>query len=280
MPRTPSPDNLLVGAGEIYFDRFDDDGNRTGLRHVGNCTSLEINHTSTDLVKKTSMDGSRADYKRINVERAAEVSIVMDEFHSQNYALASLGIEEALLQASGTATDESLNGGQPLNFGVWYPLTKASTHTDRTRQVTVTNVKQGATTLTLGTDYEKNTELGLIRLLSSGTADSEEACTWTGTIPAITVDDGIRQVRALVAESIIGRLLYIPASNQPSGPRIEIDVYRAQVQPDSAIQLITEEFGNFTIKVTALVDMARAEGDRLYKATYLDEEDVEDQETA
>src|SRR6185295_8652809 len=118
--QSPSAENLFVGAGNLYFDRFDGDGKRTGLRHVGNCESLTISPNGTDIEKRSSMDGANGIYKKIRVQRGADIAIVLDEYTSKNLALQALGIEEPLLQASGTATDVSINNGEALNFGVWY----------------------------------------------------------------------------------------------------------------------------------------------------------------
>jgi hypothetical protein len=282
MNNTPSSDNLLLGSGDVYFDLLDDAGVFQGERHLGNVESFEVTPTVTNLEKRSSMSGGRPLYKRINIDRGAEISMVLSEFASKNLALAALGIESALTQASGTATDQSVNGGQPLNFDVWYRLIKTSTHAYGVRNITLTNIKQGATTLTLNTDYRIDLESGRVMLLSSGTADSEEAITWSGSIPAITADDGLRKVQVLEATVIEGRLRFKSATDQSSGPRVDAEYYKVSISPSAAMQLIsTEDFGTLTLTAAALVDITRPEGDRVGRVIYLDEQTtVPDEETA
>ena len=49
MPEVVNGNNILLGRGKIYFDRFDANGARTGELFLGNCPTFEITPTSEDI---------------------------------------------------------------------------------------------------------------------------------------------------------------------------------------------------------------------------------------
>ena len=79
MAATPSPDNLYVGKGEIYLDRFDDDGNKTGELHLGNCRSLAITFDDDVIESFNHMDSEAGLYKRTIRRRIPNLAIVGEE---------------------------------------------------------------------------------------------------------------------------------------------------------------------------------------------------------
>ena len=88
---TPSPKNLMLGAGMLYFDRFDDNGAKTGLRPLGNVTSFNVTTTTTNKTKQSSMEASRRDYVDINVGTSVTAKLSLDEYDPENIALILLG---------------------------------------------------------------------------------------------------------------------------------------------------------------------------------------------
>lgn len=280
MNRTPSPNNLYLGAGNLYFDRFDADGKRTGYRHMGNVPSLTIAPTIETIVKRTSMSGARGKYDEIPTNREAAFGITLDEYDPKNLALALYGSEQAFEQEDdATVTDADLNGGEALLFDVWYPLVNGTDHPYVVLDATVSGVKQGMTTLDPDTDYELNLEAGLIRLLSTGDAD-EAATKWSGTIPEITAASGRRRVQGLESSNILGSLLFISATDQVRGPRYRVEVHRCQMVPDGDVQLISEEYGSFTIKANALEDITRPVGERYWTQIELPSNAIPEEESA
>jgi hypothetical protein len=254
---TPDAGNLSLGAGEVLFDRFDANGNPTGYRHLGNVESLAITTTVETVQKKSSMDGARGIYKEAVIGSEAEVSMVLSEYDPENLALALLGDTATFSQASSAAqTGRQINGGAALKFDRWYYL--------GFKQVTVTAVKQGATTGVLGTDYELNTELGLIKIKSGG-AFTEAVTTWDGSAAAVTGT----QVRGLSVGKIEGRLKYFSAANQAAGPRWEVDIHKVTLNPDGELQFISEDFGTFTLRGKAQKDSTKPANEQFFVARKL-----------
>jgi len=103
---TPSPKNLLMGAGPIYFDRFDDDGSSTGLRNIGSTDDFKFKTEVTKVTKKSSLDKARRTYAQAVKEIGATGSVTLTEFDPANLALALYGEEGVITQTAQEITDE------------------------------------------------------------------------------------------------------------------------------------------------------------------------------
>jgi len=248
---TPDPNNLSLGAGEVLFDRFDAAGESTGYRHLGNVESLSIATSVEKLEKKSSMKGKRTTYKEVVIGQTAEVSMVLSEFDPENLALAFRGDTAAFAQAGAWGlSGQPINGGVAIVFDRWYPLGKRSLS-----NVVIT--QSGA--LTLNDDYEINLELGLVKILESGSG-TEVTTTWSGDSAPLASTT----IRGLASSSINGRLKYFSAADQVSGPRYELDVHNFEPAPDGELGLISEEFGTFTLKGKAQEDNTQAAGEEFF----------------
>jgi hypothetical protein len=266
MAPTPDPKNLYLGAGSVYFDRFDADGKSTGLRHLGNVDTFEITTTPEIKTKKNAMDGIKGTYAEIAVGNAAELSMVITEYTKENVALAMMGQDLALTQTADPAVADQGVGPEAADVALdtWYDLGVLNP--------TITAVKQGLVTLNEGA-YELNAEAGMIRLLSSYDGDdpavAATAITWSGSIPAIDAEDGRWEVHGMAVGPIKGRLRYLSATNQMTGPRVMVDAWIVGLIPDGAFGLITEDFGSFTVKGKVYTDASKPVGERYYRTISL-----------
>ncbi|MBN2321296.1 MAG: hypothetical protein JXR49_19610 [Acidobacteria bacterium] len=262
MINTPDSNNLYLGAGSVFFDRFDVDGESRGFRHLGNVDTLEIS-TSVELKeKKNAMDGTKATYAEVPVGSSAEVSMAITEFVKENLALAMMGQDSELLQtANASVTDQPVGpAAAKVELDKWYDL--------ECFNPTVSSVEQDTTTLDAQA-YEVDAEAGMIRLLSSYTGADKAvagvAIVWSGSIPEIAAGDNRWKVQAMTAGVIKGRLRYISAQNQSSGPRVMVDVWIVGLNPEGALGLITEDFGTFTLKGKVYADTSKPVGEQYYR---------------
>lgn len=263
---TPDSKNLYLGAGSVYFDRFDAAGASLGFRHLGNVDTFEVTTTADTKEKKNAMDGAKATYAEVTAGLAAELSMVLSEYTRENLALATAGSDQAIAQAAVVAVTDQAVGPAAANVAldVWYDLGALTP--------TVTTVKQGATTLNAAA-YEVNQEAGMIRLLSSyqgiNKAVPATAITWSGSIPAIDAASNRWQVYGMTQGTIKGRVRYVSAVNQASGPRVMVDIWICGLRPDGALGLISEDFGSFTLKGKVYADMSKAVGQQYYRVVGL-----------
>jgi len=262
---TPSPENLYLGAGSVFFDRFDSAGESTGLRHLGNVDTLEISMNVETSEKKNAMDGTKATYAEIVTAMTAELAATLTEYVPENVALAVMGDAGVFTQTTKTATDQAFGpAAANVKFDVWYELGCVN--------AVVTSLKQGSTPLNAAA-YEVKPESGLVRLRSdyagTGKASEGQAITWTGSAPAITATQGMQVVQGMSTGSIKGRLHYESAENQSVGPRVLLDVWVCGLNPEGALGLITEDFGTFQLKGKVYADTTREAGEQYFRLIYL-----------
>ncbi|VBB05570.1 Hypothetical protein LUCI_0780 [Lucifera butyrica] len=103
---TPSAKNLLLGAGQVFFDRFDAGGNRTGLRHFGNVPKFNLKTEVDKVEKKSSMNAARTTYAEAIREIKSSADLTLEEFDPANLALALLGEEGVIIQEAGSVADQ------------------------------------------------------------------------------------------------------------------------------------------------------------------------------
>lgn len=110
--------NLTLGAGKLFFDRWDADDQPTGEFYIGNTTTLT-----------RSIDEERQEhYSSDTAEREKDASIVTrsdvalafttDDIQPENIALMFKGIKDTLTIAPATGESETLT----VNRGRWYQL--------------------------------------------------------------------------------------------------------------------------------------------------------------
>ena len=262
---TPSPENLYLGAGSVFFDRFDNAGKSTGLRHLGNVDTFEINMSIETSEKKNAMDGTKATYAEIVTGMTAEVSMTMTEYVPENVALAVMGDSAVFTQELTTVTDKIFGpAADNVKLDVWYDLECIDPD--------VTSIKQGVSPLNPDA-YELKPESGMVRLRSeydgAGAAEEGMALTWTGTAPAITPQQGKVAVQGMTTGSLKGRIHYESAENQVQGPRVLVDIWVCGLNPEGALGLITEDFGTFNLKGKVYADTSRPAGEQYFRVIYL-----------
>lgn len=100
---TPSPDNLMLGCGMLYFNRMDTVTNTlTGERALGNCTEFTFGVKPETTEKYSAMDADRGLYKSFVKALKASGKVTMDEFDPDNVAMCLLGDNSIIAPATGT----------------------------------------------------------------------------------------------------------------------------------------------------------------------------------
>jgi hypothetical protein len=232
MPEVVNGNNILLGRGKIYFDRFDATGARTGELFLGNCPTFEITPTSEDIKKYSSADKA-ADLIASDVLRTTlALRIVGDEFSKENLAMALFGDTATLSQTGSTVTNEAIAN---VLQGRYYALSK--------RQVSSVTVSGtgGTPVYVADTDYKVDAVTGRIYIVEGGgiadDTDIEVDFTY-GTIALPTV-------RGMNQTSVKGYLRFI--GDPARGPKYECEIWRASVRADGAIGFISDEYSSFSL---------------------------------
>ncbi len=248
MPNAPSSDNILLGKGELLFDRFDANGVRTGYMPLGNCNSFGITLNDDVLKMFSSQNAAAGLYKQVTKSREVVIDITANEFSIENMALGLMGDQTTLSQTSSAVTGEVLTTS--VELGRVY---KAAG-----RNLTGVVITQGTVTLSATTHYTVfDASAGLIRFASASAAGITTATTATiaYTRAALT---SLNVVLGATKTKIEGGLLFVP--DPTTGPQYDIEVYRCAVTPGGTLGFISDNFGEFGLKLGALDDSAGVYG--------------------
>lgn len=260
MPLAPSSDNLLLGKGSVFFDRFTTAGVAQGFRHLGNVTSFEI-ATQDDVIEKfESMSGASNLYRSVTRRRDVSLRCMLDEFAGDNLAIALMGDKGSYTQAATPITGETLTTSSLK--GKYYKTAKLGIGTITVKQTAP------AITLTLGTDYAlTDAASGIIQILpGAGTTDAS-TITIDYTPTAYTAPNGLDQIVGGQSSFIRGKILFKP--DPATGPKLFVEVWRATITPDSSLGLIGDDWGSMGLRMLIEDDTANHPTSPLFQVTYL-----------
>ena len=226
--------NGLLVAGNFFVDRLNAQGQSTGIIGPINTTKLAI---KTDADEKVRGSRKKESYGQalsvVNIAKPVEVEWSFDDQPAELIAMALLGDTQVVNSGSGTLTDEA----------VTLPTDQRWVQLPETNFATLGfAVKKDATTLVLGTDYEVNYALGLVRALKGGAVEAGGAVTVSGQHNAISgtlVRGGINaQTRARV---------FGEGTNLETGKPIKLDIFDASLKPTAALDFAASEFVSATL---------------------------------
>jgi hypothetical protein len=238
----PSSENLLLGKGQVFFDRFDAAGLPTGLRHLGNVETFEITTSDDNVDKYSSMTAGAPLYKRVNRRRTQTLRIVGDEFHPENMALAVMGDVSTLAQAATAVVGEPI--AATTNPGTYYKTAKLG-------PISAVAVHFGAGAGVLNTDYAiVDANVGLIRILPGTILTGAVTIDYTPT--AYSTAAGPKRVAGGVAGIVQGKVVFI--GDPTTGPSTVVNVWRVNITPDGAVGLISDEYAQMTLSAAVLDD--------------------------
>jgi len=246
---TPSNENVILGKGALFFDRYDAAGASTGFRHLGNCSVFEIGTEDDVLELKSSLSAAAGTYKKVTRSRTVNINVTFYEFDSENLALALMGEVATFTQTGATVADEVLVAAALTNIKGKYFFTA------QRRISAVTLTQTGA--LVAGTDYEiVDAEQGLIRILpTSATVVDGTAITIDYTSAAVTALDVVRGATKSLIE---GKLRFVP--DPMTGPKLEVEVFNVSFNPQGVLGLIQDDWGTGQLQGVAQDDSGGAHG--------------------
>lgn len=252
----PSSENLLLGKGQVLFDRFDNNGISTGFKHLGNVETFELTTTDDKVQKFSSMAAGAPLYKEVNRRRAAVLTITGDEFHPENMALITMGDKSVLVQAATAIVGEAVMAAT---------IKGAYFTTKLLGPISAVVVKFGATPGVLGVDYAiLNANIGLLRILPGTALTGAVTIDYTPT--AYTSLNGPAVIAGGTAGVIQGAIKFI--GDPSTGPDMIVDVWRANISPNGAVGLIGDDFATLSLSAAVLDDSTNNPANPLYRIIY------------
>lgn len=251
----PSSENLLLGKGQLFFDRFDANGVSTGRVHMGNIDTFEITTSDDNVEKYSAMSAGAPLYKRVNRKRTVTCRVTGDEFNADNLALMIMGSKSVLAQAATPVVDEAL---APATVpGAYYKTAKLG-------PISAVTMEFGGVAGVLNTDYAIiNADVGLVRVLPGTALTGAVTISYTPT----AYTDEVTVVSGGDSGIVQGSLLFI--GDPSAGPKVMVEVWSVSVTPDGALGLISEDFAQLSLNMAVQADEAGHPDSPLYNVTYL-----------
>lgn len=197
--------NYTLGAGKLYFDRMDDDGNLTGEYYIGNTTSLTGSTDETREEHYSSDEKERAKDASVVTQSDQTVGFTTDDIQPENLALLWKGTAETLAVSADTGVEETIT----VMRGRWYQLGMSPTSPTGARSVTISSVTS-PTPVAIpggagGANYDVDLELGRIFIKE----DAPDVADGDDIIVTYDVAAHSRTVIISKGETIRGALRYI-----------------------------------------------------------------------
>lgn len=200
--------NYTLGAGKLYFDRFDADGNKTGEFYIGNTPSLTGSSDETREEHFSSDERSRDKDASVVTQANDTVAFTTDDIQPENLAMLWKGTAEMLAVSLAEDEVETLT----VIRGRWYQLGESPTSPTGARLVTITSVTDDATPTPAaipggagGANYEVDLELGRIFIKE----DAPDIADGDSIIVTYDIGAHSREVIISAGETIRGALRYI-----------------------------------------------------------------------
>lgn len=243
---SPNADNLLLGAGMLYFDRLDASGNPTGERPLGNCTTFNLTVGADVAEKFSSMEATRNLYLSVVKQTRATGKITMDEFDPYNVAMCLLGDTSVMNQSSGTvaagaAETYTAKRGFMIKLGGSVPANQKFNITPSSIVV-----KNGATTYKVNRDYILiNAAAGVLFI-----PDTAANTIVDGTTLTVTYDYNALVIRKITGGTNTRVEGYLRFVGDPTvGPRFEAELWKVVVVPEGDIAMIADDFKDLSITI-------------------------------
>lgn len=228
---------VFVGAGDLYINRIDPaTGLSVGLAGPFYADKFAVK-ANTQIKEKKSK--GRSTYGQVigsvALQDPAEIEITLSQTGKDGMAMALLGTASALSQGGGTITDEVI----VAKHGYWVQLSKQNF------QVAGFSVKHnsGSPTYVLGTDYEVNYQLGMVRVLSTGAIADGASIKVSGTYVAFTGSKISGATQAQVRGEFI-----LDGKNFADDKAVIVRVWQAVLSSGELFDFLSDNFGDVPLK--------------------------------
>lgn len=207
----------FIGASDVYIDVLTDEGVATGLQLKGNCRDFSI---KGDSERVEQIGSNRSNFGQViasvTIPKPASASFTLDQMDPDMFAMAFFGTNSAFTQSSASVTDQAVTAIHDK----WVELGKLMIST------VVVKHTSGTPTYMMGTDYELNTRLGMIKVLSTGAILNAASIKVSYAHAAIAGT----QMTGMTKTNVRLRMV-LDGQNYADGRNFKLDVYRARLAP-------------------------------------------------
>lgn len=265
----PNTTDYRLGRG---IGRFKLTG-QAAYRDMGNLPEFVLTLTKEELTHKSSRSGLAVTDKRIVISQEAGLRIVADEMNMTNLAEWLSGSTTTHDNPHDTtfAATANILANANLVLNRWYELTNVAGERVYALGATgcvYTLVEDPAgtpVTLTEGTDYEIDEDIGLVKFKAGGPATLVAGNTIGFAITTgATVAQDMAQVNGLSATAITGALLFVE-ENAADGTKREFFFPKVTLSAEGDLSLIGEALQQMTFTGVAEVDSSQPAGEQVVR---------------
>jgi hypothetical protein len=235
-----------LGKGSLMVDMIDPTTLLpVGLQFMGNASGISFSANVTKAELFTSTQASGALVSSAVTRESLLVSMTLSELTMQNLANFLLGKIAAISQSSGTAATKAFTS---VKEGFYYEI--------GARRITnVSAVKTaGSIALTLGTDYDLNSEYGIIYIRPGSPVLADgDGVTVTYDKPSLPTG---KKVQIGTSASPVGRLVYLADDSNADGvgSRDRVELWKVNFAPNGQLNVISEQYNTFQLDAALLSD--------------------------
>lgn len=226
-----------IGKGKLLFKQ---DGT-TNWEDLGNCPDFKISNSTEVKDHFSSRSGIQVKDLEVLVKQTCTGKFTLDEPKIENIRRFMMSdTPDDVVQNSGTLSASAVT----VEKGKWQELGKM-----KLSSVVVKDVSN-VTTYVAGTDYEVDTEAGLIRVLpTSASIDDDDVIHVSASYAAITTG----KAHAAKATTVKGHIWFV--GNPPVGQILDVKGY-VSLKPDGDMSLIGEDWMSFGFSMEFLQNIA------------------------
>lgn len=241
----PHIDNLVLGRGKLYFDRYlPNTTTKTGERYFGATASFGVTAESTDLPHYNSEESVKVKDESVTLQVDYTGTLMVENMSGANLALFLLGSSEQTTIAAAVGEVEEFTAG----VGLFYQLGSTAAKpegVEHVDNVVVTDDAVPTTTYVEGTDYTVDLDNGYVEVLEGGAIASGDTFTVTYDIVAQT------QERVISAKDQIQGAMRFRSFNG-AGAQRNIYMPKVTLRPSGEIALKGDEWQNASFNAEIL----------------------------
>ena len=212
-----------------------------GYRWVGNVPDFKPAFAATKLEHKEAYTGQRLPDKTINTEMKSTFTATLEDWSPENMALATRG--KAQKTTAGSVTNDT--SPAVMEDGETWLLKNSNISS-----LVITDSTTSPVTVDPD-DYIADLAYGTVQLVNGASYVLPLRASYTkgvvDVVPFFT--EGVQEV-ALLFEGI---------NTADSNKKVRAELYRVALDPTKELGLITENFGQFVLEGTALIDETKGE---------------------
>ena len=218
----------FLGSGDLYIDRLSDAGVAQGAKIAGATTKFALN-TESELKEQTGK--GRDNYGQViasaTIPGKTTLGLTINQLDAENMALAFLGDVSAFTQASasGQTADVTAIADRFVEVGfeqIGNVVVKDETDTE---------------TYVPGTDYELNTRLGMIKVLSTGDISAGDVLHLTFDVAAVSASKVTGSTSPIVRCKLV-----LDGKNYVNGKNCRVTVFDARLKPNTEVDFLSDDF--------------------------------------